>query len=126
MKKYILSIDQGTTSTRVCVFDQDGSLVTQAQKDFPQIFPRPGWVEHNPEDIWNTTRQTLSEATEKIDKKDIAGIGITNQRETVVMWDRKTDRPVMNAIVWQCRRTQDFCEKIKKRTGQKKFKQKRV
>ncbi len=115
MKKYILAIDQGTTSTRVCVFDQDGSLVTQAQKEFPQIFPRPGWVEHNPEDIWNTTRQTLAQATEKIDKQQIAGIGITNQRETVVMWDRHTGQPVMNAIVWQCRRTQDFCEKLKKK-----------
>lgn len=121
MKKYILAIDQGTTSTRVCVFDQDGSLVTQAQKEFPQIFPRPGWVEHNPEDIWNSTKQTLAEATEKIDKKQIAGIGITNQRETVVVWDRKTHKSVMNAIVWQCRRTQDFCDKLKKQKLAKKI-----
>ena len=121
MKKYILAIDQGTTSTRVCVFDQDGSLVAQAQKEFPQIFPKPGWVEHNPKDIWNTTLFTLSAAIEKIDKKQIAGIGITNQRETVVVWDRKTNEPVMNAIVWQCRRTQDFCEQLKKKKLAKKI-----
>lgn len=121
MKKYILAIDQGTTSTRVCVFDQDGSLVTQAQEEFPQIFPQPGWVEHDPLDIWNSTKKTLASATEKIDKRQIAGIGITNQRETVVIWDRKTHQPVMNAIVWQCRRTQDFCEKLRKQKLAKKI-----
>ncbi len=124
MKKYILAIDQGTTSTRVCVFDQDGSLVTQAQKEFPQIFPQPGWVEHQPEAILNSLRVTLAQAIEKIDKTQIAGIGITNQRETVLIWDRKTHKPVMNAIVWQCRRTQDFCAKLTKQKLAKKIQSK--
>lgn len=115
MKKYILALDQGTTSTRVCVFDQDGSLVVQAQKEFPQIFPQPGWVEHNPEDIWSSSLTTLREATEKLDKNQIAAIGITNQRETSLIWDRESGQAVSNAIVWQCRRTQKTCDQLRGR-----------
>ena len=119
MKKYILALDQGTTSTRVCVFDQDGSLVVQAQKEFPQIYPQPGWVEHNPEDIWSTSLTTLREATEKLDKTQILAIGITNQRETSLIWDRATGKAISNAIVWQCRRTQKICDQLRGRWSSK-------
>jgi glycerol kinase len=114
--KHILAIDQGTTSTRAIVFDSSGRPVASAQKELPQIFPRPGWVEHDPEEIWRATvevcRGALVEA--ELDARALAGIGITNQRETTVVWDRATGKPVHNAIVWQDRRTSDMCARLKR------------
>jgi glycerol kinase len=113
---HILAIDQGTTSTRAIVFDVQGRPVATAQKELPQIFPKPGWVEHDPEEIWKATvevcRGALAKA--KLEAKDLAGIGITNQRETTVVWDRATGKPVHNAIVWQDRRTSEYCAELKK------------
>jgi glycerol kinase len=116
MSRFILSIDQGTTGTTALILDQAGKLVAKATEEFPQIFPKPGWVEHNPQDIWKSVLSTIEKVIKnsKIKSSQIAGIGITNQRETVVVWDRQTHRPIYNAIVWQCRRTQDFCLKLKK------------
>lgn len=121
MSRYIISIDQGTTSTRTAIVNQAGGLVNQNNEDFRQIFPNPGWVEHDPEDIWRTTLNTLKRTMEqtRIQGDQIAAIGITNQRETVVVWDRKTGTPIYNAIVWQCRRTQDVCEKLKRNNKEK-------
>src|SRR6185436_7536188 len=120
--KHILAIDQGTTSTRAIVFDSTGQPVASAQKELPQIFPKPGWVEHDPEEIWRATvevcRGALAKA--KLTAKDVAGIGITNQRETTVVWDRATGKPVHNAIVWQDRRTSDLCAELK-RAGHEKM-----
>lgn len=115
MKDFILSFDQGTTSSRAIVFDNNGLPVASAQKEFTQIYPKPGWVEHNPEEIWSTQAGVASEAIAKAGLKsgDIAAIGITNQRETTVVWDRRTGKPVYNAIVWQDRRTAEFCDKLK-------------
>jgi glycerol kinase len=123
MKKYILSLDQGTTSSRAIVFDNNGLPVSSAQKEFPQHFPKPGWVEHDPENIWSTQSGVAVEALKKagIDSKSIAAIGITNQRETTVVWNRKTGKPVYNAIVWQDRRTAAFCDKLKKDGKAKKI-----
>jgi glycerol kinase len=116
MKDFILSFDQGTTSSRAIVFNRKGLPVVSAQKEFTQIFPKPGWVEHNPEEIWSSQIGVAAEAMAKAGLKstDIAGIGITNQRETTVVWNRKTGKPVYNAIVWQDRRTAEFCDKLKK------------
>ncbi|MGE0631030.1 MAG: glycerol kinase GlpK [Pseudobdellovibrionaceae bacterium] len=113
--KYILSIDQGTTSSRAVIIDQSGKIVASHQQAFEQIFPKPGWVEHNPEEIWTSVKDSVAGALQKgnISGNEIAAIGITNQRETVVVWDKKTNRPIYNAIVWQCRRTADFCAKLK-------------
>ncbi len=121
MSRYIISIDQGTTSTRTAIVNQAGGLVSQNNEDFRQIFPKPGWVEHDPEDIWRTTLNTLKKTMEqtRIRGDQIAAIGITNQRETVVVWDRKTGKAIYNAIVWQCRRTQDVCEKLKRNNKEK-------
>lgn len=115
MDQYILSIDQGTTGTTVSLFNSGGDRLEEASLDFRQIFPKPGWVEHDPEDIWGSVRAATLQLFEKtgIKGNQIAGIGITNQRETVIVWDRKTGKPVYNAIVWQCRRTTDFCKKLK-------------
>ena len=115
MKKYILAFDQGTTSSRAIVFDHDGLPVAIAQKEFTQIYPKPGWVEHNPDEIWSTQAGVAFEAMTKagLTGVNIAGIGITNQRETTVVWDRRNGRPVYNAIVWQDRRTADFCDQLK-------------
>src|SRR6476620_3718999 len=112
---YILSLDQGTTSSRSMVFDKQGNIVSVAQKEFQQIFPQPGWVEHDAEEIWSTQFGTMSEAIAKADinMKQIAGIGITNQRETTVVWERSTGKPICNAIVWQDRRTAAFCDEPK-------------
>lgn len=116
MAKHILAIDQGTTSTRAIIFDRKMNIVTMVQKEFTQYFPQPGWVEHDPEEIWKSvlsvTKQALKKANLKAD--DIAGIGITNQRETVVIWDRVSGKPVHNAIVWQDRRTAETCEALKR------------
>src|SRR5689334_2050939 len=112
---YILALDQGTTSSRSMVFDKPGNIVSVAQKEFKQIFPQPGWVEHNAEEIWGTQFGTMAEAVAKanIKMKQIAGIGITNQRETTVVWERNTSQPICNAIVWQDRRTAAFCDQLK-------------
>lgn len=116
MAKYMIALDQGTTSSRCILFDRDGNIRSVAQKEFPQIFPQPGWVEHNPMDIWSSQLSVAMEAMAKIgaDTGDIAGIGITNQRETAIVWDKKTGQPIYNAIVWQCRRTADRIEQLKK------------
>ncbi|MBL7752009.1 MAG: glycerol kinase GlpK [Chitinophagaceae bacterium] len=113
--RYILSLDQGTTSSRSILFNEKGDSVGVAQKEFRQIFPQPGWVEHDPEEIWSTQYGTMAEALAKanITMKQIAGIGITNQRETTVVWDRKTGKPLYNAIVWQDRRTAAYCDELK-------------
>ncbi len=115
MKKYIMSIDQGTTGSNVVIMDQGGSLVATSDRDFQQIFPHPGWVEHNPTDIWNSIESSAQEALKKagVSANDIFTIGITNQRETVVAWRKSTSQVLHNAIVWQCRRTSDMCKKLK-------------
>src|SRR5690242_1080062 len=112
---HILAIDQGTTSSRAIVFRGDISLASVAQQEFPQHFPASGWVEHEPDDIWNSTLATCREALKKANAKpaDIAAIGITNQRETAVVWDRATGQAIHRAIVWQDRRTADICAKLK-------------
>jgi len=113
--QYILALDQGTTSSRSIVFDKQGNIISSAQKEFRQIFPQPGWVEHDAEEIWSTQYGTLAEAIAKagINIKQIEGIGITNQRETTVVWERSTSKPIYNAIVWQDRRTASFCDQLK-------------
>jgi glycerol kinase len=115
MKKFILALDQGTTSSRAIVFDQHGIPVATAQKEFNQIYPQPGWVEHDPEEIWSTQAGVALEAMTKAghESSGIAAIGITNQRETTIVWDRKTGKPVYNAIVWQDRRTAGLCDQLK-------------
>ncbi|MCG2617885.1 glycerol kinase GlpK [Terrimonas sp. NA20] len=112
---YILALDQGTTSSRSMLFDQQGNIVSMAQKEFKQHFPKPGWVEHDAEEIWSTQYGTLAETVAKanITMRQVAGIGITNQRETTVVWDRKTSKPIYPAIVWQDRRTASFCDELK-------------
>lgn len=115
MSKYILSLDQGTTSSRSILFDKNGNVVAVAQKEFDQIFPNPAWVEHNPIEIWESQLETVQEVVKKahIHPSDIASIGITNQRETTVVWDKQTGLPIYNAIVWQDRRTASFCDELK-------------
>ncbi|PXX31664.1 glycerol kinase GlpK [Arenibacter sp. ARW7G5Y1] len=115
MEKYILALDQGTTSSRSVVFDKKGNIISVAQKEFTQYFPKPGWVEHDPLEIWSSQVSTAAESTTKkgIYGADIAAIGITNQRETVVVWDRNTGKPVYNAIVWQDKRTSNYCDELK-------------
>src|ERR1051325_729965 len=112
---YILALDQGTTSSRAIIFDHTGAIKAVAQKEFEQIFPQPGWVEHNPDEIWTSQIGVAVEALGKMDlrPRDIAAIGITNQRETTIVWDRDTGKPVYNAIVWQDRRTAQFCDELK-------------
>lgn len=114
-KKYILALDQGTTSSRAIVFDHNGQIKSVAQREFTQYFPQPGWVEHNPNEIWASQASVIAEAISSIDINglDIAGIGITNQRETTIVWDVDTEEPVYNAIVWQDRRTAGFCDELK-------------
>ena len=116
MGEYILAFDQGTTSSRALVFDKQGAIVSLAQKEFTQFFPRPGWVEHDPDEIWATQAGVAAEAISKkgIRSDQLAAIGITNQRETVVVWDRKSGRPIYNAIVWQDKRTAEYCDALKK------------
>src|SRR5437868_15366825 len=113
---FILALDQGTTSSRAIVFDHQGSVRGLAQKEFRQIFPQAGWVEHDPREIWQTQLQVAHEAiaSAQLHASDIAAIGITNQRETTVIWERRTGEPIHNAIVWQDRRTADFCEQLKR------------
>lgn len=116
MDKYIMALDLGTTSCRCIIFDKYGRICSAAQKEFTQYFPQPGWVEHDAEEIWATQTGLMYEAMSKIDItiNEIAGIGITNQRETTVLWDKETGRPVHKAIVWQCRRTAGYCDELKK------------
>ncbi|MGG3989653.1 glycerol kinase GlpK [Bacillus smithii] len=117
MEKYILALDQGTTSSRAILFDKEGKIVHTAQREFHQLFPQPGWVEHNPNEIWGSIlaciATVLSEAG--IEAKQVAGIGITNQRETTVVWEKDTGKPIYNAIVWQSRQTADICEQLKEK-----------
>ena len=124
--KHVLAIDQGTTSTRAIVFDATGRPVAMAQKELPQIFPQPGWVEHDAEEIWSATVEVCRGALAKAKLKpaDLAGIGITNQRETTVVWDRATGKPIHNAIVWQDRRTAERCAELKKAGHEKAFTEK--
>lgn len=115
MDQYIIALDQGTTSSRAVIFNKKGNIVSSAQKEFTQYFPKPGWVEHDPQEIWSTQAGVAAEALVKkgLNGSNIAAIGITNQRETVVVWDRKTGEPVYNAIVWQDKRTADYCNQLK-------------
>jgi glycerol kinase len=125
-KEYILALDQGTTSSRAILFDKQGQPVAVAQQEFEQIYPQPGWVEHRPEEIWSTqldsARRVISEASVKADQ--IVGIGITNQRETTILWNRETGDPIYNAIVWQCRRTAADCDKLRRDGLEPMFQQK--
>ncbi|MBR5299629.1 MAG: glycerol kinase GlpK [Bacteroidales bacterium] len=116
MEKYILALDQGTSSSRAIIFDRQGQPKAVSQKEFTQIFPKPGWVEHNPKEIWSSQASVIAEAITSIDINghDIAAIGITNQRETTIVWDAETGEPVYNAIVWQDRRTSEFCDGLKR------------
>jgi len=125
MNQYVLAFDQGTTSSRAIVFDKNGAVVAVAQKEFTQIYPQPGWVEHNPEEIWYTQVSVAAEAVVKagLTIKDIITIGITNQRETTIVWDRETHEPVYNAIVWQDRRTAAFCDELRKNGSDKEIQQ---
>ncbi|MBT8322544.1 MAG: glycerol kinase, partial [Eudoraea sp.] len=115
MDQYILALDQGTTSCRAIVFDRKGQIISTAQQEFTQHFPQPGWVEHDPIEIWNTQAEMARKALDNknIKPSEIAGIGITNQRETVVVWDKLNGQPVYPAIVWQDKRTSDYCEELK-------------
>ncbi len=123
MAGYVLAIDQGTTSTRAIVFDGEMKIAGAGQKEFKQIYPKSGWVEHDPEEIWDSVVSTIKMAIReaKISAKDIAALGITNQRETVVVWERETGKPIHNAIVWQDRRTASYCDKLKKQELEKTF-----
>ena len=116
MKQYVVALDQGTTSSRCIIFDRDQRIIGVAQREFTQIYPKPGWVEHDPMEIWSSQYSVLTEALAQtgIAPEDIAAIGITNQRETTIVWDKQTGRPIYNAIVWQCRRTAGLCEQLKK------------
>ena len=122
-KKYIVALDQGTTSSRAVIFDSDQKIVGVAQKEFRQIYPKEGWVEHDPMEIWSSQSGTLAEviAKEGISQHDIIGIGITNQRETTIVWDKNTGKPVYNAIVWQCRRTAKICDELRKIDGLEEY-----
>lgn len=126
MKKYIMALDQGTTSSRCILFEKNGKIASMVQREFPQIFPKEAWVEHNPMTIWSTQVSVATEALLKIGANwsEIHGIGITNQRETFVVWDKKTGVPVYNAIVWQCRRSAEYCENLSKAGYEEKIKEK--
>lgn len=126
MGKYVMALDQGTTSSRCILFDERGTIVSVSQKEFQQIYPKAGWVEHNPMEIWATQFGVAAEALAKVNgvASDIAAIGITNQRETTVVWDKRTGLPVYNAIVWQCRRTAETCDALRKEGFDKKIKAK--
>lgn len=126
MSKYLVALDQGTTSSRAIIFDKQGNIINSAQMEFTQIFPQAGWVEHDPMEIWSSQLAVLTEtkARSGIDASDIAAIGITNQRETTIVWDRHTGKPVYNAIVWQCRRTAEYCDSLKAKGLEKTIKEK--
>jgi len=120
---YILSIDQGTTGTTSVLYNEDGNLIGKAYREFSQIYPKPGWVEHDPMEIWSTVVDTIEELNQRY-AGNISAVGITNQRETIIVWDKITGKPVHNAIVWQCRRTADICKQMKEQGLEKIFKQK--
>ena len=126
MKKFLVAIDQGTTSTRAILFDVKGNVKFISQFEFKQYFPKNGWVEHNPNEIWLTTFKALKKVIKKASdlKGNIISLGIANQRETTILWNKKTGKPVYNAIVWQDRRTQTYCEKLKKKKYEKSFRKK--
>src|SRR5438034_9269686 len=126
MAKYAAAVDQGTTSTRFMVFDHEGKVVCYDQKEHEQIYPKPGWVEHSPDEIWERTQSVIRGALQKgnIDPKDIAAVGITNQRETAVVWNKKTGKPVYNAIVWQDTRTDQIINEFAKDGGQDRLRAK--
>lgn len=126
MKKYVMALDSGTTSNRCIIFDKKGNIVSMAQKEFTQYFPKPAWVEQSPTEIWSTQIGVCAEALNinDISPEEIAAIGITNQRETTIVWDKKTGDPIYNAIVWQCRRTADFCNDLKKKGYEELIKEK--
>ncbi|MBF0232465.1 MAG: glycerol kinase, partial [Desulfamplus sp.] len=123
MKKYVGAVDQGTTSTRFIIFDHDGNIIGVDQREHRQIFQKPGWVEHDPMEVWGNTAAVIRGALAKsgIAGDELAAIGITNQRETVLVWDRRTGKPFYNAIVWQCTRTDEICQKLIKDGGQDRF-----
>ena len=126
MDKYIVALDQGTTSSRAIVFNKQAQVVAQAQREFKQIYPKAGWVEHDPMEIWSSQSSTLIEAVARagIRSDDIAALGITNQRETTIVWEKSTGRPIYNAIVWQCRRSVEFCEHLRAQGHEQKVKDK--
>jgi glycerol kinase len=113
--RFVMAIDQGTTSSRAIVFDRSGSIIASAQREFPQRFPRPGWVEHDPTDVWASQYGVIAEALAKggVTAADLAAVGITNQRETTLLWERASGKPIANAIVWQDRRTADLCDRLR-------------
>src|SRR3989338_1595636 len=119
--EYILAIDQGTTGSRAVIYDKKGRKKASAYKEFRQYFPRPGWVEHSPEEIWGSVNHTIQKVLNIIPPNKISAIGITNQRETTVIWDKDTGKPIYNAICWQCRRTSRRCDELKKRNGAIEF-----
>ncbi|HEY8294656.1 MAG TPA: FGGY family carbohydrate kinase, partial [Micrococcaceae bacterium] len=125
MSQYVIAIDQGTTSSRAIVFDHDGNIVSSGQKEHEQIFPKAGWVEHDPAEIWDNTREVIGSALSKanLTRHDIAAVGITNQRETAVVWDKTTGKAVYNAIVWQDTRTQSIVDELAADGGVERFKQ---
>jgi glycerol kinase len=126
MSQYVLALDQGTTSSRAILFDHQGTIAYTAQEEFKQYYPKPGWVEHDPEEIWSSQLTVAREVLKKagISAQDVAGIGITNQRETTVVWDRKTGKPIHNAIVWQDRRTANYCDQLKREGFEKTIQEK--
>ncbi|MCR5385690.1 MAG: glycerol kinase GlpK [Treponema sp.] len=126
MMKYIMALDAGTTSNRCILFNKKGEICSVAQREFKQIYPKPGWIEHDANEIWSTQFGVVAEAMAKIgaEAKDIAAIGITDQRETTIVWDKNTGEPVYNAIVWQCRRTSEYCDSLKAKKLEKKIQQK--
>jgi glycerol kinase len=126
LKKYILAIDQGTTGSRAVLYDKNAAQIALAYKEFQQYFPKPGWVEHDPIDIWESVRYTIQKVLKKVQSVEIVAIGITNQRETVVVWDKETGKPIYNAIVWQCRRTAARCNQLKKDKAFAQFLRKRT
>ncbi len=126
MKKIVMALDQGTSSSRTILFDENGHIVASANKAFPSFYPNTGWVEQDPNEIWNTQKQTINEVLEKANLKfsDVTAIGITNQRETTIAWNKKTGSPLGKAIVWQCRRTAEYCKQLKSEGFEDTVKQK--
>ena len=128
MEKYIMALDAGTTSNRCILFNEAGEVCSMAQKEFTQYFPQPGWVEHDANEIWSTQMEVAKQAMDNIGATaaNIAAIGITNQRETTIVWDKTTGQPVCNAIVWQCRRTSRYCDELKAKGLTETFRKRRA
>ena len=126
MAKYIMALDAGTTSNRAILFNHDGKIVSVAQREFTQIYPKPGWVEHDANEIWSTMLGVAVECMAKggVSADEVAGIGITNQRETTIVWDKNTGEPIYNAIVWQCRRTAEYSDSLKAKGLEQKIREK--